>query len=124
MFQLPSRQRQRARARNLLTAEKITETMWRVSGGDNIHIVSAYPQQSTYTYICDCGFTANLCSHKLAVMIQVEPDKMDWRKRDEALREAARIRLADRDKKRKERKEKANPKNKTTRSKVDWFGTK
>ena len=103
MFELPSGHRQRSRARNILSAEQIAATQWRVSGGENLHLVSIYPSQTGYDYTCDCGFTEKICSHKLAVMLQLEPDKMDWHRRNAKFSELAQQKRQVRELKRKQR---------------------
>ena len=80
MFHLPGGHRQRSRARNILKAERITESNWRVSGGQNEHTVMIEGVFGKYEYICDCGFVEKECSHILCVMLQTEPERMDYRR--------------------------------------------
>lgn len=69
MKKLPGSQRQRQRAKRLLSCKHISEGFWRVWGGVDEHIV-----KEGKPYLCDCKIImekqSDICSHIIRVMIE------------------------------------------------------
>lgn len=82
MLRLPGSPRTRNRARHDLTAEQIgvyvDEHEWRVTGGENPHRVTVL--DGVYSCDCDAAMQGQIeyCSHKLAVMLILEPDRLTF----------------------------------------------
>lgn len=66
---LPGSQRQRQRAKRILSCVHVSEGFWRVWGGENEHIV-----KDGIPYLCDCKIMMEkqrpICSHIIRVMIE------------------------------------------------------
>ncbi len=68
----PGNYRLRHRARQILKVQRIFMGRYRVTGGEREHEVATWVYGQRYR--CDCG-SVNLCSHVIAVMMCLEPEK-------------------------------------------------
>ena len=76
-------QHTRKRARDLLTAQRISDTVWLVTGGELGHGVEVHGD----TFTCDCRLSDpaidEMCSHILAVWLTIHGDfEKPWAKDD------------------------------------------
>ena len=76
-IKLPGSRKIRHRASTILTATLTDPSgVWLVQGGELPHTVKTQPQQNTFDYDCDCGHGIDFCSHEIAVMKMLEPDRL------------------------------------------------